>query len=122
MSNDRLLSFLGLCRRAGCLIYGAETVQKSLREGKTLLALAAGDVSRHSLSDTEFTAHRCGAPFRTLPCRADELSAAIGKTCGIVGVTDRGFADKILTMTAEGAGLPPAGTNTPQRTEPNKEE
>ena len=122
MNNDRLLSFLGLCRRAGSLIYGAETVRKSMSEGKTLLALAARDISKHSLSDTEYAAQKSGTPFRTLSCSAEELSAAIGKTCGIVGVTDRGFAEKILTMTAEGTQSPTADTNTPQRTLPTKEE
>ena len=49
MNNDRLLSFLGLCKRAGCLISGAETVTKAVREGKALLVLYASDVSDNSL-------------------------------------------------------------------------
>ena len=49
MNNDRLLSFLGLCKRAGCLISGAETVTKAVAEGKALLVLYASDVSENSL-------------------------------------------------------------------------
>ena len=35
--NDRLLSFLGLCKRAGYLISGADTVVRAVREKKALL-------------------------------------------------------------------------------------
>ena len=49
MSNDRLLNFLGLCKRAGYLISGAETVTKAVREGKAKLVLYAADFSGNSL-------------------------------------------------------------------------
>ena len=45
VSNDRLLSFLGLCKRAGYLISGAETVTKAINDDKALLALYASDAS-----------------------------------------------------------------------------
>ena len=99
MNNDRLLSFLGLCKRAGYLISGLETVTKAIREGKALLILTACDLSPNSLSDIGFAAERYGVRLVGLSCSKDELSFALGKHCGIVGVTDRGFADKILTMT-----------------------
>ena len=96
--NDRLLSFLGLCRRAGYLLYGAQTAINAMKDGKALLTLRASDLSPNSYRDVEFTAGKCGVPMRTLGCTKEQLSAAVGKLCGVVCVTDRGFADKLLTM------------------------
>ena len=99
--NDRLLRFLGLCRRAGRLLYGAQTAVNAVKEGKALLVLRARDLSANSYRDVEYTAEKYGVPMRTLSFSKDELSAAVGKLCGVVCVTDRGFADKLLTMIRE---------------------
>lgn len=99
--NDRLLSFLGLCKRAGYLIPGADTVVRAIRDGKALLVLAAADLSPNSLNNVIFAAGQKAIPLRTLPCSKEELGFALGKHCGVVGVTDKGFADKILTMLNE---------------------
>ena len=96
--NDRLLSFLGLCKRAGYLISGAETVTRTVREGKALLVLIAADVSPNSTGNVRFAADKSGTPLRTLACPKEELSFALGKHCGVVCITDKGFADRILTM------------------------
>ena len=101
--NDRLLNFLGLCRRAGYLLYGAQTVIKAMSEGKALLALRASDVSANSYRDVEFAAGKYGVEMRALDRSMDELSAALGKRCGVVCVTDRGFADKMIDILSEEA-------------------
>ena len=98
MNNDRLLSFLGLCKRAGYLISGDDTVTKAARDGKALLILTAADLSANSAGDLSFAAERYGVRLIQLKCSKDELSFALGKHCGIVGVTDKGFADKLLTL------------------------
>lgn len=98
MSNDRLLSFLGLCKRAGYLISGADTVTRAINEGKALLVLYASDVSDNSLKGVLKAAHYKDIPARRLPRTKDELSFALGKHCGIICTTDNGFAKKILTL------------------------
>lgn len=96
--NDRLLSFLGLCKRAGYLISGADTVVRTMKEGKALLVLTADDFSDNSRKNVEKAADEYGVTLRDLHRSKDELSFALGKHCGVVCVTDKGFADKILTM------------------------
>ena len=98
MSNDRLLSFLGLCKRAGRLISGAETVTKAVKEGKAKLVLYASDVSGNSLKGVVRAAQDCGVPVREIARTKEELSFALGKHCGIVCTTDDGFAQKILDL------------------------
>ena len=96
--NDRLLSFLGLCRRAGCMIIGADTVVKAIGERRALLVLLAADLSPNSSRDIEYAARQAGVELRTLSRSKDELSFALGRRCGALCVTDKGFADKILMM------------------------
>ena len=96
--NDRLMNFLGLCRRAGFLVWGADSVEKAIHGRKALLVLCTADLSANSARDVDFAARQAGIPLRTLACTKDELGFAIGRVCGTVAVTDRGFADKILTM------------------------
>ena len=98
MSNDKLLSFLGLCKRAGCLISGADTVTRAVCDGKAVLVLYASDVSDNSLKQVLRAAHSHDVPARMLPRCKEELSFALGKHCGIICTTDQGFAKKILTL------------------------
>lgn len=98
MNNDRLLSFLGICKRAGCLISGAETVTKSVNEGKAKLVLYASDVSENSLKGVLKAAGAKNVPAAGIPQSKDELSFALGRHCGIVCTTDNGFAKKILDL------------------------
>lgn len=98
MNNDRLLSFLGICKRAGRLVSGADTVTKTVNEGKALLILYASDVSENSLKQVLRAAKEQGTPVKQLPYPKEELSFALGKHCGIICTTDKGFADKILTL------------------------
>ena len=99
--NDRLLSFLGLCKRAGYLISGADTVTKAMKEHKALLVLTANDFSDNSLKSIEKAAVQYGVPLRMLSRNKEALSFALGKHCGVICITDKGFADKILTMISE---------------------
>ena len=98
VNNDRLLSFLGLCKRAGLLISGAETVTKAVNDNKALLILYATDVSENSIKGVKKAADTAGIPVREIDRSKEELSFALGKHCGIVCTTDRGFADKILEL------------------------
>lgn len=99
--NDRLMNFLGLCKRAGYLITGADTVTRAIRDGKALLVLAASDASPNSTKNVRYAADSCCVPLKTLNRSKEELSFALGKHCGVICVTDRGFADKILLMISE---------------------
>ena len=99
--NDRLLNFLGLCKRAGRLISGADTVAKAAAEHKAILILAADDLSPNSRKEVAYAAEKYGVPLRQLGRSKEELSFALGRHCGIAAITDSGFADKILSLLDE---------------------
>ena len=100
-SNDRLLSFLGQCKRAGYLSSGAETVTKAINDDKALLALYASRTLRLTVWSVLRTAEVKNIPALRLDRSKEELSFALGKHCVIVGINDRGFADKIQSMIEE---------------------
>ena len=93
--QDRLLSFLGLCRRAKKLVIGAETTVESVESGKSQLVLYASDFSRGSLKKVLHAAGSHGVDALMLPRTKEELSIALGRLSGVLSVEDRGFADKL---------------------------
>ena len=44
--NDRILSLLGLCRRAGKLVIGADPTIDSINKGKSKIVIFADDFSK----------------------------------------------------------------------------
>ena len=78
--NDRLLSILGLCRRAGKIVIG--TKDFSANSKKNILKAS------NNSSVKTFVINRT----------KDELGMAIGKYCAVVSITDRGFSDKIQEL------------------------
>ena len=99
MNNDKLLNFLGICKRAGMLLSGAETVTKAVNEGKAQLVLYAADVSENSLKGVLRAADANHVTAKRIPQSKEELSIALGKHCGIVCTTDPGFAKKMIDLT-----------------------
>ena len=82
--NDRLLSLLGICRRAGKMAIGFDPAVDSIETDKTKLVLAASD------------AHK--VDFIFIKRTKDELSFSLGKTCALVAITDHGFEKKIREL------------------------
>ena len=56
--NDRILSLLGLCRRAGKLVIGADPCIESMAKSKAKLILYANDFSQNSLKPVLLQAHK----------------------------------------------------------------
>ena len=54
--NDRILSLLGICKRAGKLITGADTTIDSIRKNKAKLVIFANDFSKSSKKSVQTAA------------------------------------------------------------------
>lgn len=96
--NDRLLSFLGLCRRAKKLVIGADITVESVEAGKSELILYASDASQNSLKQVRRAAESHGVPVLCANRGKDALSLALGRLCAVLSVEDKGFADKLRQM------------------------
>lgn len=100
--NDRILSLLGLCRRAGKLVIGADPTIDSIKKGKSKIVIIASDFSKSSAKPVLAAAHTSNIKTFIINRSKDELSFALGKLCGVLSVEDKGFAEKLLQLiTAE---------------------
>ena len=99
--NDRILSLLGLCRRAGKLVIGSDPCSDSMAKSKAKLILYANDFSQNSLKPVLLQAHKQNVRVLEVNRTKDEISFSLGKLCGVLSVGDKGFADK-LAMLIEG--------------------
>ena len=96
--NDKLLPFLGLCRRANKLCYGFDAVIKSVTQKKAKLILFASDVSPHTKSDVEKVCEKENVKTLTLDFCKEDISLTIGKYAAVVSITDSGFANRICEL------------------------
>lgn len=96
--NDRLLNFLGLCRRAGKLSAGKDIVIEKIIESKAKLVLTSSDISKNTEKKLLVNCHRGNVKAMKLNRTTEELSLAVGKFCAVVAVLDSGFAKKIAEL------------------------
>lgn len=94
--SDKLLGFLGLCRRAGEMKIGCDTVLESITLGNSKLVLMASDISENTKKKI-LSAAKDGT-YEILKYSKDELSFALGKTCAVLSVESEGFAKKIRQL------------------------
>ncbi len=91
------LNLLGLAQRAGKLVSGEETVIKNIRQKNTkvvLVCLDASENTKKKISDKcQFYQVKYLEAFTS-----DELSHALGKKRYVCGITEGGFAKKIIEL------------------------
>lgn len=96
--NDKLLSFLGLCRRAGRMTLGNDVVIESMEKKNSNLVLLASDVSVRTKKGVLAKADGTNTEVIDLKYTKDELSQALGKYAAVISIEDFGFAKKIRTL------------------------
>lgn len=90
--ENKLLSLLGLARRAGKVEPGFDAAVGAARSGKAALLLAAGDISEKTVKNLRYEGERAGVPTLRVPFGMEELGRACGMRAGVLAVTDKGFA------------------------------
>ena len=95
LDGAKLLGNLGLCARAGKLIFGVPMICDELRRkgGQTLLVLEAADTSENTHKRISDKTGTYGARHVRLSIGGATLAAAVGKTSflGAVAVADLGM-------------------------------
>lgn len=95
--EDKLLSTLGICRKAGKLFWGFDVVAEAAREGHLAIILLSADLSPKSGKEMAFIAAKHNIEIHTAPFRMDDIQKRLGKRSGILGVADKGLAGTIKT-------------------------
>lgn len=99
--QDKILSLLGLARRAGRLEAGFDPVRAAARAGRSALIVAAGDISEKTWKNLRYEAERARIQAVRIDRTMDELGRACGVRAGIVSVNDKGFAGALLKAMEE---------------------
>lgn len=89
---DRVLSNLGLAKRSGKVISGAEMVIEGLRNNTVYLVFLASDSEKNTTKKITDKTTFYSVSLNTT-YTSDDLSQAIGgKNVHVIGIMDRGFA------------------------------
>ncbi len=113
--DRRLLSTLGLCRRAGGLVFGTPMVCEAMREKKGVLAvLEASDTSENT---HEKLLSKCAfyqVPHYRISATTEALGHAIGKTGAVaaVGITHQGLFTSLQKHLPEAPEAAASETNS----------
>lgn len=95
---DKILSLVGLARRAGKAVSGEFSTEKAVKEGKASLVLIASDASANTKKLFGDKCSYYGVPLREY---ADKkaLGGALGQEeRASLAVTDSGFAQAVLKI------------------------
>ncbi len=92
--EKRLLSALGLCVKAGKVIFGVPMICEAAKRGgdkAPLLVLSAADASENTRKRITDKCEYYKIKHITLECGGETLAAAVGKTSfiGAVAITDK---------------------------------
>lgn len=95
MTNDPVLSRLGLARKAGKLTVGFAASKEACVSGKAQLVVVASDISDKSFKEIKYFSGG-EIPVSRVTHTILEISHSVGIKCGIVAVCDDGFAKAIM--------------------------
>lgn len=101
MADDsKLLSLLGMCRRAGKLSCGHDGAIGSVRSRDAKLCLLSSDSSQRLRKETEREASFGGRdiPVAVLDSTSEEIGHAAGLRSAVLAVNDEGFARTMLGL------------------------
>lgn len=93
--NDKLLSAISLCRKAGKLKMGMDVVKEAVAGGETRLVLLAQDIAERSERQIVEACAAKHVRVQKLPVDMDELGQFTGKRYGILAICDKGFTQMI---------------------------
>lgn len=96
--NDRLLSLLGIARRAGKLTMGFDPVADDVAARKAKLVVVASDLSQRTLKGVRDVCAQSNVPCVSLGRTMDEIHWSLGKRTGVLATADHGFAQSIMEL------------------------
>ncbi len=99
--NEKVLSLLGLARRAGKLTMGFDPVADSVKTGQSRLVLITSDISPKTEKELRFSLRDSEIQLQSIPFDMESTGKAIGKAAKIISVNDEGFAHSVMKLLLE---------------------
>lgn len=96
--SDKILSMLGLMRRANAIEIGETNSGAAVKAGKAKILLLASDASDNARRRAEGFVFGHNTILTDLPYSKEEISASVGLSgCSMAAVTDIGFANALMS-------------------------
>ena len=99
--NSKLLSALGLCKKAGKLTVGFDVVSEAIRRGNAALLVLTGDLSPKSAARITAIAQEHNVRHLTIGAAMDDIERLLGKRAGILAIADQGLAEVVARQVEE---------------------
>ena len=101
--NDRFLSFLGIAKKSGNLIFGMDEVKSKLFDGTICMVMVTSDISSNSLKKIElFMSEKLSeTDLIKLDYTKDDIDRTTSKYAAVIGVSDINMANKIRLLVEE---------------------
>ena len=101
MTIEKIVNFLGLAMRAGKVKTGESVILNDIKKNRLKLVIIATDASENTMTMFLNKCESYHISFRIFGTRA-ELGQALGKAERVnIGITDQGFAKKLVSMIDE---------------------
>ena len=98
MENNRLFGFLGLCKKAGKLVFGFDMTVEAMQKKTAAAVLLSSDCAERTARNIKRIAEENGTEICLLPLTMDEIGYAVAKRAGVLAVCDSGFYKKIKEL------------------------
>lgn len=99
-TNEKIMNLLTMCRKAGKMALGFDSVKESILKRKAELILLASDISPKTEKEIRFFADKNGIPAVKTGSTMEGFGMGIGKKVGVIAVCDKGFAGKTAQLAA----------------------
>ncbi|MBF7095798.1 L7Ae/L30e/S12e/Gadd45 family ribosomal protein [Alkalibacter mobilis] len=98
MQKNKLLNFIGICKKSGRIVMGDHMVEKDLNRGSIRLVLVAEDTSERIWNKYERFCNELGIPVLKFSTKED-LGKALGKKqAAVIGFTDENQSRNIMDI------------------------
>lgn len=96
MAQDKILTLLGFCRKAGKLVFGTEKVTELIKKDRPCLVMLSKDISQKTEKELKYQASGRNTVFIRLEFDREIVAHATNTTAGVLATSDEGFSKAIL--------------------------
>lgn len=103
MLKDKVLSMLGLARRAGKLSMGHDMAEQAVKKGKAKLIFFCSDVSPRLIDEFEKKSEvqKYNIPVLKTDITMNEIHYSAGYKAGVITINDENFSKRIITLSEQ---------------------
>ena len=96
--NDRFISFLGICKKAGKVSMGFDLVVDDIEKGRSNLVLITSDLSQNTKKKILLKCIAYNVDYIEIKNSIEEMYTFLGKGSGVISILDLKCSEKIKSL------------------------